>query len=94
VITLPGEDSVLVLDDAPAMEYLFLLYAKQALDIRTIMRRFENARGTPAERLAAAIGANLLPADKVAYSEGDAAFTAETDDSRAVAALVVAIDHR
>jgi hypothetical protein len=94
VITLPGDDNTLVLDDTPGMEYLFLLYAKQALDIRAIMRRFENARGTPGERLAAAVGTNLLKADAISYSAGDAAFTAETDDSRAIAALVVAIDHR
>ncbi|MDR2185550.1 MAG: C1 family peptidase [Treponema sp.] len=93
-ITMPGEDHVLVLDAAPGTEYLFILYAKQALDIRTIMRRFESAEGTPAERLSAAAGPNLLKADAVRYGEENAAFTAETDDSRAVAALVVAIDHR
>jgi hypothetical protein len=49
---------------------------------------------TQRERLTAAVGTNLLRADKITYREGDAAFTAETDDSRAVAALVVVIDHR
>jgi hypothetical protein len=94
VITMPGDDKSLVLDNVPGMEYLFILYAKQALDIRAVMRRFESAEGTPAERLSAAVGSNLLKADAVSYSEGNAAFTAETGDSRAVAALVVAIDHR
>jgi C1A family cysteine protease len=94
VITIPGDDKSLVLDNAPGMEYLFILYAKQALDIRAIMRRFEGAGGTPAERLSAAVGPDLLKADSVNYGEGNAAFTAETGDSRAVAALVVAIDHR
>jgi C1A family cysteine protease len=94
VVTMPGEDNALVLDAVPGMEYLFILYAKQALDIRAIMRRFENTKGTPAERLSAAVGSRLLKEDTVMYSEEQAAFTAETDDSRAVAALVVAIDHR
>jgi hypothetical protein len=93
-VTLPGEDKSLVLDDVPGMEYLFILYAKQALDIRTIMRRFEGAPGTPDERLAAAVGSRLLQAGAVGYDEKTAAFTAETQDSQAVAALVVAIDHR
>jgi hypothetical protein len=94
VIALPGEDKTLVLDAVPGMEYLFLLYAKQALDIQTIMRRFERAEGSPRDRLAAAVGKGLLSAEDVAYDERIAAFTAETEDSRAVAALILAIDHR
>ncbi|MDR1318179.1 MAG: C1 family peptidase [Treponema sp.] len=93
-VTLPGEDRTLVLDAVPGMEYLFLLYAKQALDIRAIMRRFENARGTPGERLAFAVGDTLLKTGPAGYDGKNAAFAVETDDSRAVAALIVAIDHR
>jgi hypothetical protein len=93
-VILPGEHRTLVLDNVPGTEYLVVLYAKQAMDIRSIMRRFESARGTLNERLAAAVGRDLLAADKVSYREGEASFTAETADSRAVAALVLAIDHR
>jgi hypothetical protein len=93
-VALPGEDRTFVLDAVPGTEYFFLLYAKQALDIRAIMRRFEGAEGTPDERLAAALGGSLLRAGSVEYSEQSAVFTAETDNSRAVAALIVAIDHR
>jgi C1A family cysteine protease len=93
-VILPGEDKTLVLDNIPGMEYFILLYSKQTLDIRSVMRRFENARGTPNERLAAALDGGLLTADTVSYDGGDAAFTAETADARAVAALILAIDHR
>jgi C1A family cysteine protease len=91
-VVLPGEDRILVLDEVPGMEYLVVLYSKQNLDIRSIMRRFESARGTLHERLAVAVGSRLLAA--VSYSKEEAAFTAETADARAVAALVLAIDHR
>ena len=93
-IVLPGDDRTLVVNAAPGMEYLFVLYAKQALDIQVIMRRFKTARGTPAERLAAAAGSGFLKIRKMGYSKADAAFAVETDDSRAVAALIVAVDHR
>jgi hypothetical protein len=93
-MSLPGEDKSLVLDAAPGMEYLFVLHAKQALDIRAIMRRFEQAAGTPEERLAAAVGPHLLRSGAVKYDGQSAAFTAETENSQAVAALVVAIEHR
>jgi hypothetical protein len=91
-VALPGGEKTLVLDSEPGMEHLVVLYAKQALDIRTLMRRFEEARGTVNERLAEAVGKDLLRT--VSYDEEEAAFTGETADSKAVAALVVAIDHR
>jgi C1A family cysteine protease len=93
-VVLPGEDKTLVLDNVPGMEYLVVLYAKQALDLRTIMRRFEASPGSVNDRLAAATGEELLRAEAVQYRENEAAFTVETRNSRAVAALVVAIDHR
>ena len=92
-VTLPGEDRSLVLDAVPGTEYFCLLYAKQALDIRAIMRRFEGAEGTPGKRLAAALGGSLLAVEAAGSGE-NVAFTVETDNSGAVAALIVAIDHR
>jgi hypothetical protein len=76
------------------MEYFVVLYSKQSLNIRSIMRRFESARGTPNERLAAAVDGRLLAAGEASYRREKAAFSAETTDTRAVAALVLAIDHR
>jgi C1A family cysteine protease len=93
MVILPGEDRTLVLDNIPGMEFLFVIYAKQPLDLQTIMRRFESAAGTPGERIAAAVNMKVLSRE-VAYQEGDAAFTAETGNSRAAAVLMVAIDHR
>jgi hypothetical protein len=77
------------------MEYLILLYAKEPLDPRDIIRRFENASGTVNERLAAALGGRLLPVSaSLTANNGEAVFTAETKNSKAVAALVVAVEHR
>ncbi|MDR0669669.1 MAG: C1 family peptidase [Treponema sp.] len=92
VITLPGNNKTLMLDSEAGVEYLVVLYAKQTLNIRAIMRGFENAQGGIEERLAQAVGKNLLTG--VSYSEKDAAFSAETDNRRAITALVLAIDHR
>jgi C1A family cysteine protease len=93
VVILPGEDRTLVLDDVPGMEFLFVIYAKQALDLQAVMRRFEDASGTPRERIAAAVGMKVLSRE-VQYQEEGAAFTAETGNGQAAAVLIVAIDHR
>jgi hypothetical protein len=91
-VALPGNDKALMLDSEPGQEHLIVLYAKQALDIRAVMRRFENSRGGLEERLAVAVGKDLLaPAD---YSGTEAAFTGEAGDSRAVIVLGLTIDHR
>jgi C1A family cysteine protease len=91
-VILPGEDKTLALDAEAGMEYLVTLYSKQPLDIQAVMRRFISAKGALGERLTAAVGGN--PLLSVSYNANEAAFTASTDDSRAIAALVVAIEHR
>ncbi|MDR3173358.1 MAG: C1 family peptidase [Treponema sp.] len=92
-VILPGNDKILALDSEAGQEHLVVLYAKRALDIRAVMRLFENSRGTVRERLAKALGEDLLSGE-LNYNEGEASFTGETDDSKAVAALVLTIDHR
>jgi C1A family cysteine protease len=92
-VILPGEGNTLVLDDVPGMEFLFVIYAKQPLDLRTIMRRFETASGTPRERIAAAVDMKILSRE-VQYQEQEAVFTAETGNGQTAAVLILAIDHR
>jgi hypothetical protein len=91
-VALPGNGKTLVLDSEPGVEYLVVLYAKQTLDIRAVMRRFENTPGAVNERLVRALGKNRLI--RAVYGEKDAALNAETGNNRAVAALVLALDHR
>jgi len=91
-IALPGEDTSLSFDKTAGTEYLITLYSKQALDLQAIMRRFEAGGGTLNSRLAKAVGDNFLHV--IAYNENEAAFTAEPDDPRAVAAIVTALVHK
>jgi C1A family cysteine protease len=90
-VILPAEDKTIVLDAEAGMEYLVTLYSKQPLDIQTVMRRFVSAKGSLRERLSTAVDGNLLLS--MSYNK-EASFTAVTDDSRAVAALIVAIEHQ
>jgi C1A family cysteine protease len=95
-VALPGEDKSLALDAEAGMEFLITLYSKQPLDIQAVMRRFASAQGTTqgtlGERLTAAVGSN--PLLSISHNAQEAAFTATTDNSRAVAALIVAIEHK
>jgi len=93
-VILPREDKTLAVDSQAGTEYLITLYAKQPLDIQTIMRRFvsANVTGSVRERLDAAAGGNILWA--VSHNEKEAAFTAAPDNPQTVIALVLAIEHR
>jgi len=92
-VILPGEDKTLALDSQAGTEYLITLYAKQPLDIQTIMRRFVSINaGSFRQRLDTAVGGNLLWA--VSHIENEAVFTAEPDNPQAVIALVLAIEHK
>jgi C1A family cysteine protease len=90
-VVIPGEDRTLVMG-AAGTEYLITLYAKHALDINGIMRRFQAAEGTLNKRLAAAVGDGYTTA--LSFSEDEAAFTAEPDNPRIITALITAVEHR
>jgi hypothetical protein len=91
-VIIPGEDRSFVLDAKAATEYFVILHSKQALNMLSVMQRFESARGSFENRLEAALGPGLLSVS--AYNEKEASFSAEPDDPRAVATLVIAIEHR
>jgi len=91
-VAIPAEDNVLELDAESGMEYIITLYSKQPLEIQLIMRRFISGKGNIKERLTSALGSNNLLSPS--YKQAEASFSVTTDDSRAVAALIVAVEHK
>jgi len=89
-VILPAEGTLEM--GAAGTEYLVTLYAKHALDINGIMRRFQSAEGSLNKRLAAAVGDGLMTA--LAFSDNEAAFTAAPDNPRVITALITAVEHR
>jgi hypothetical protein len=89
-VIIPGEGRSFVLDANIGTEYFVILHSKQALNMQSLMQRFQSARGSLETRLSAAIG----PLSVSSYNEKEASFTAEPDDPKAVAALIIAIEHR
>jgi C1A family cysteine protease len=94
IVALPGEYSWIKLDQRAGTDYLVVLYAKEALDIDTIRRRFAEASGSFPERAARAVGSNYIPADRAKYESGEIRFSASSPNPKAVFGLLLAIDHR
>jgi hypothetical protein len=92
-IAFPGEFKWIQLDNRTGTDYLVVLYSKKALDIAAIERRFAASRGAFPDRVAAAVGANYLPASEVRYDAHRLAFTASSTNPNAVLGLALAIKH-
>jgi hypothetical protein len=93
-IAWPGEWDWIRMNNVIGTDYLVVLYAKEALDIDAIQRRFANERGAFPERVARAVGANFIPYNEVQYNGNMMEFSAVSTNPRAVFGLLLAIDHR
>jgi hypothetical protein len=92
-IAWPDEKGIR-LNNVAGTDYLIVLFSKEALDITAIERRFAfEKRGTFPERVAMAVGANLMPYGDVKYENNRMEFSAQSTDPKAVFALLLAIDH-
>jgi len=94
VVALPGEKLWIKLDQRIGTDYLVVLYAKEALDIDNIRRRFTEANGSFPERVAKAVGENYIPTNKAKYESNEIRFSAGSPNRKAVFGLLLAIDHR
>jgi hypothetical protein len=92
-IAWPGEHRWIKLDDTAGTDYLVVLFSKQALDLDRIRSRFAEARGSFSERAAEAAGPSFIGAENVHYEQNEIRFTAESQDSKSVFGLLLAIEH-
>jgi len=94
IVAFPGEKLWIKLDQRVGTDYLVVLYAKEALDIDNIRKRFAETSGTFPERVAKAVGENYIPADKTKYESNKISFSASSPNPKAVFGLLLAINHK
>ncbi|MDR0495255.1 MAG: C1 family peptidase [Treponema sp.] len=92
-IAWPGETEWIRLDDVAGTDYLVVLYAKQAIDIDAIEKRFAAESGAFPQRVARAVGPDFIPYSNAEYKNGVMEFSAQSRNPRAVFGLLLAIDH-
>ena len=92
-VAWPGENEGIMIASTAGTHYLIVLYAKEALDIEAIERRFAEGRGTFPERVARAVGSNFIPYRNVQYKSDAIEFSAESTNPRSVFGLLLAIEH-
>jgi len=94
IVAFPGEFTWIQLDERIGTDYLVVLFAKEALDIDNIRKRFESASGSFPARVSAAVGSNLIPVSKAKYEANEMRFSAQSANPKAILGLLLAIDHR
>jgi hypothetical protein len=94
IVALPGEKLWIQMDQRVGTDYLVVLYAKEALDIDNIRRKFAEASGTFPERVAKAVGENYIPSNKTTYESNEIRFSASSPNPKAVFGLLLAINHK
>jgi hypothetical protein len=92
-IAWPSEYETMEIFGEAGTDYLAVLYSKVALDIAAIEQRFANATGTFPERVARAVGANLIPYNNVRYTADRIEFSATSINPNAVFSLLLAVSH-
>jgi hypothetical protein len=93
-IAWPGEDDWIRLNNVVGTDYLVVLFAKEALDIDAVQRRFAGERGTFPQRVARAVGPNFIPYGEARYNANTMGFSAVSNNPKAVFGLLLAIEHR
>jgi len=93
-VAWPGEFEWMRLTGLAGTDYLIVLYAKEALDIDAIERRFAGERGTFPQRVERAVGSNFIPYTAVKYNDSKMEFSAQTQNPKAVLGLLLAIERK
>jgi hypothetical protein len=92
-VAFPGEFTWMRLDERIGTTYLVVLFAKEALDIDNIRRRFERTTGSFPMRVAEAVGSNFIPVNIAQYETNEMRFSAKSANPKSVFGLLLAIDH-
>lgn len=89
-LTLPGGDNWITAGtDA---QYLVIFYAKEKLNSTQIRARLGKSQGSITARTAAAAGAEYFPAESAHCKNDEIRFTAESENSKGVFALIIALE--
>jgi hypothetical protein len=93
-VAWPSEYEAMELSGPADTDYLIVLYAKEALDIGAIEKRFFSEMGSFPQRVERAVGSNFIPYNDVQYNNNRIEFSTQTQNPKAVLGLLLAIDRQ
>jgi hypothetical protein len=91
-IALPDESWYIEMDDTQGTDFICILYSLQALDTEALLQQLNRAAGNFPDKLKAALGDRLIPAENVRYEPGHIGFSTTSSD-RSILATIIAMEH-
>ena len=91
-IYLPGEEHEFKLDMTAGTDYFCVLFAKEELDINSIVAQLKNEEGTIYQKLSKVLGNKLVSQNEIQYDRSSISFNAKSDNT--VVPLVIEIAHK
>jgi len=92
-VALPDEQHYIQMDNTIGSDYMCVLYSKEPLDFKQIIKDVENGYGTFSERIKGALGSKLLDNSNINYSDGSTiSFEAKSKD-KTIVSMIVEINH-
>ncbi len=91
-VALPGEDLYIQTDQNPGEERIVVLYSLREIDLAKVESQIQTGTGSLIDRLQAALGDKLVPADQVSYDQDKMTFKAKSR-TNGVVSLLVSLNH-
>lgn len=91
-IAIPDEKWYLEMDDKAGTDYFCVLYSKNELNIKDILKKIENGTGPLDERISTALMSKLAKPGDIKYTQNSMKFAASTDAT--VIPIIVSLSHK
>ena len=91
-VAIPDEDHFIEFDDKPGKDFLCVLYSKEPLDIKSIIERVANEKGSFNEKIYAVLKNQIVEPSDITFSKEKIAFSGFSKGKSTVA-LMVELDH-
>lgn len=91
-IAIPDERYYIEMDNTRGTDYMCVLYAKDPLDINTIVARMQTLNGSFYKKLTTVLGSKLVPLEDAYYAKTEMTF--QSQSAGTVVPLIVEIPHK
>lgn len=94
LIAFPSDTKVIRMDNNPGTDYLLVLFSREPLDEKELMRRMQRETGGLTSKISAALGDQLIDPKQVEFSAGEVNFKVKPGAKGTVVPVLVEITHR
>lgn len=92
-VAFPSESKVVRLDDQKGTDYLLILYSREKLDIKEVLKKMSNTSGGLTQKINTALGDRLIAKENIQYNKDGIGFSVKETIQGDIVPLMVEIQH-